>query len=282
MATSISPEKLAAMVGTPSCPLIIGVTRHKRFVEEGRRIAASLWRNHMETDTWAPQIGHGRKLVVYCAQGHNVSQIAAVRLEAAGYDAACLEGGIEAFETAGGLTIRKAAHGVPLDIQAPTVWVTRKRPKIDRIACPWLISRFIDPTAVFHFVDPEWVVDIAEEVGGIPYDIENVHYSHRGETCTFDTILAEFGLDDPALLHLARIVRGADTAMLDLEPQCAGLLAMSLGLSVAHTNDLEQLEQAMVLYDALYSWCRHATGETHNWPAKTKAEAKAKASGKST
>jgi rhodanese-related sulfurtransferase len=266
MATTIAPLDLKVYIGTPGCPAIIAVTRHGRFMEEHRRIAGSLWRDHMKSDEWAPLLGGGRKIVVYCAQGHNVSQIAAARLDAAGYEVAYLEGGIEAFEQAGGPVIRKTGPGVPLDLQVPTVWVTRKRPKIDRIACPWLIRRFIDPAAVFHYVDPQWVVDIAEEIGGIPYDIDGVHYSHRGENCSFDTILTEFGLDEPALLHLARIVRGADTAVLDLEPQCAGLLAMSLGLSAAHANDLEQLEQGMVLYDALYSWCRNAVAETHNWP----------------
>src|SRR5918999_887758 len=122
--------------------------------------------------------------------------------------------------------------GPGVDVAAgQSVWVTRERPKIDRIACPWLIRRFIDPFAIFHFVAAEWVKDVAEEIGGIPYDIKDVHYSHRGAECTFDTLISEFGLTDPPLLHLAKIVRGADTASLNLEPQAAGLLAVSLGLS---------------------------------------------------
>jgi hypothetical protein len=121
---------------------------------------------------------------------------------------------------------------------------------------------------MFHFVAAEWVKDVAEEIGGIPYDIKDVHYSHRGTECTFDTLISEFGLTDPALLHLARIVRGADTASLDLEPQAAGLLAISLGLSAVEADDLVQLEKGMVIYDALYGWCRYATQETHNWPVK--------------
>ena len=133
---------------------------------------------------------------------------------------------------------------------------------------PWLIRRFIDPFAVFHFVPAQWVKDVAEELDAIPFDIEDVHYSHRGETCTFDTLIAEFAIADPALAHLARIVRGADTARLDLEPQSAGLLAISLGLSAIEADDIRQLEAGMPIYDALYGWCRHATGERHNWPAK--------------
>ena len=133
------------------------------------------------------------------------------KLAGLGANVAMLEGGIEAYEQAGGLMVTRDGPGV--DVAAgPSVWVTRERPKIDRIACPWLIRRFIDPQAVFHFVAAEWVKDVAGEIGAIPYDIKDVHYSHRGEDCTFDTLIAEFGLSDPSLDHLARIVRGADTA----------------------------------------------------------------------
>ena len=139
--------------------------------------------------------------------------------------------GAVAWIAAGGPLVAQRPHGIEPGLPAPSVWVTRARPKIDRIACPWLVRRFVDPLAIFHFVTAEWVKDVAEEIGGIPYDIKDVHYSHRGDECTFDTMLQEFGLTDPALLHLARIVRGADTARPDLEPQGAGLLAISLGLS---------------------------------------------------
>jgi hypothetical protein len=146
------------------------------------------------------------------------------------------------------------------------VWVTRARPKIDRIACPWLIRRFVDPTAVFLFVPPSDVVEVAERFGGAPFDIEDVVWSHRGDTCTFDTMVEEFGLGTPPLLHLAAMVRGADTARLELSPEAPGLLAASLGLSRMFADDLEQLEAGMLLYDALYRWSRDATDETHNWP----------------
>ena len=147
------------------------------------------------------------------------------------------------------------------------MWVTRSRPKVDRIACPWLIRRFIDPSAVFLFVLPAEVTAVAERFSATPFDIEGVLWSHRGDTCTFDTMLAEFELKSDALLQLAKIVRGADTARPDLAPQSAGLLAASLGYSRMYRDDLLQLDAAMGLYDAFYRWCRDATAEGHNWPS---------------
>ena len=145
--------------------------------------------------------------------------------------------------------------------------MTRARPKIDRIACPWLIRRFVDPRAVFLFVAPAEVDGVAERFDATPFDIEDVFWSHRGELCTFDVMVEEFGLATEPLLRLATIVRGADTARLDLAPEAPGLLAASLGLSRMYADDLEQLEAGMLLYDAFYRWCRDATDETHNWPA---------------
>ena len=130
-----------------------------------------------------------------------------------------------------------------------------------------MIKRFVDPKAVFLFVSPSEVTAVAERFGATPFDIDGVYWSHRGETCTFDTMIEEFALASPALLHLAKIVRGADTARLDLAPEAAGLVAASLGYSRMFKDDLAQLDAAMVMYDAYYRWCRDATGETHNWPA---------------
>ena len=144
-------------------------------------------------------------------------------------------------------------------------WVTRERPKIDRIACPWLIRRFIDPEAEFLFVPPGEVRSVARTTGAIPYDVPNVELSHVGELCSFDAFLHKYALDDPALADLARIVRGADTARLDLAPQSAGLLAISLGLSQLFEDDHEMLRHGMVVYDALYAWSKHAQGERHTW-----------------
>ena len=144
-------------------------------------------------------------------------------------------------------------------------WITRERPKIDRIACPWLIRRFIDLSAEFIFAPTVDVPRLAKELNAIPFDIEGVELSHDGPLCTFDALLAKYHIDDPALHELAVIVRGADTARLDLAPQAAGLLAISLGLSYNFRDDSEQLRQGMVLYDALYSWCRYVRDETHTW-----------------
>ena len=143
-------------------------------------------------------------------------------------------------------------------------WVTRERPKIDRIACPWLIRRFIDPRAQFLYVPSAEVRAVAKAERAIPYDVPEVQFSHRGELCSFDAFLADFGLDDPALAELALIVRGADTGKLELTPQSPGLLAVSRGLSVNYPDDHAMLEQGMVIYDAFYAWIRSARAELHN------------------
>lgn len=147
-------------------------------------------------------------------------------------------------------------------------WITHERPKIDRIACPWLIARFIDPPAEFLYVPAGDVLRVAEDNGAIPYDIPGVELSHVGELCSFDAFLTKYSLDDPALKLLAVIVRGADTSRLDLTPQSAGLYALSLGLSQNFSNDHEMLKHGRVMYDALYAWCQHCQSETHNWPPK--------------
>jgi len=148
---------------------------------------------------------------------------------------------------------------------ASTRWVTRERPKIDRIACPWLIARFIDPEAEFLYVPTSNVLSAAKETGAVPYDIPDVQFSHDGEFCSFDAFLKTYHLTDPALQQLAVIVRGADTARLDLAPQAAGLAAMSLGLSRIFKDDHEMLKHGMVMYDALYAWCKGGQDELHTW-----------------
>ena len=150
-------------------------------------------------------------------------------------------------------------------------WVTRERPKIDRIACPWLIERFIDSKAEFLFVKPDDVMKIAREKEAVAFDVEGVELSHDGPLCSFDAMLKRYRLNDPALESLAVIVRGADTARMDLAPQCAGLLAISLGLSQLYSDDYEQLRHGFVVYDALYAWLRHVKDETHSWNPQRKA-----------
>jgi hypothetical protein len=146
-----------------------------------------------------------------------------------------------------------------------TKWVTRERPKIDRIACPWLIARFVDPNAEFIYVPSKEVLSAAREKDAVPYDIPDVHFTHDGELCSFDAFLKHYRLEDPALRDLALIVRGADTARLDLAPQAAGLAAISLGLSRNYQDDHEMLKHGMVMYDALYRWCKEGKEEVHTW-----------------
>ncbi|EJZ18080.1 sulfurtransferase/chromate resistance protein, partial [Rhizobium sp. Pop5] len=207
-------------------------------------------------------------VVVVCQRGAKLSHGVAAYLRHAGIEAESLEGGFEAW-ISGGMAVPEAK--LPRrDAEGRTVWVTRARPKIDRIACPWLIRRFVDPDALFLFVPTSEVIAVGERFGAEPFDIEEVFWSHRGELCTFDVMVEEFGLTAAPLLHLARIVRAADTARLDLAPEASGLLAASLGLSRMYSDDLEQLEAGMLLYDAFYRWCRDATEETHNWPSPKK------------
>jgi hypothetical protein len=147
-------------------------------------------------------------------------------------------------------------------------WITRERPKIDRIACPWLIARFIDREPEFLYVPNAQVLDTAERTGAVPYDIPGVEMSHVGELCSFDAFLSKYRLTDPALQQLAAIVRGADTSRLDLTPQSAGLYAISLGLSRNFADDHQMLGHGMVIYDALYAWCKSCQAETHQRPPK--------------
>jgi len=147
-------------------------------------------------------------------------------------------------------------------------WVTRERPKIDRIACPWLIARFIDPAPEFLYVPADRVLAVAAQTGAVPYDVPGVEMTHDGELCSFDAFIGKYQLNDPALRQLALIVRGADTSRLDLTPQSAGLYAISLGLSHRYADDHEMLRHGLVMYDALYAWCKSCQAETHQWPPK--------------
>lgn len=262
---SIDPSELAGLVGTAAAPRIFDVRRLQASQQSNRLLPAATWRDHLAAADWGRQLDPGRPVVVYCVSGHHVSQLAAAALRTIGIDARYLAGGIEAWTARGCVTRLKSevcrAEG------ARSHWVTRTRPKIDRIACPWLIRRFIDPDAVFYFVTPDEVLAAAQALGGISYDIEGAAFTHVGENCTFDTLLEHFGLVDRSLDELALIVRGADTAKLDLAPECAGLLAVSLGNSaLAGADDHVALALGFPVYDALLAWLRSARDETHNWP----------------
>lgn len=263
--TTISVEKLSRLFGTPGCPSLIDVRTDEDFTAEPRLVPGSVRRPHDSVQDWSATISSTSAIVV-CQKGRKLSEGVAAWLRYRGIPADVLEGGFEAWSKAGWPTIPDALIP-PRDKGGRSVWVTRARPKIDRIACPWLIRRFVDPGAVFLFVAPQEVEAVADRFGATPFDVENVFWSHRGEHCTFDVMVEEFGLSTAPLLRLARIVRAADTARLDLEPEAAGLLAASLGLSRMFSDDLAQLEAGMTVYDAFYRWARDATGETHNWPS---------------
>ncbi len=263
--TEILPAQLSRLVGTPTAPAIIDVRTDEDYARQARLIPGSVRRPHSAVADWAKEFGD-RNVVVVCQRGQKLSQGTAALLRHEGIRTETLEGGFVAWLEGTHPTV-DVAKLPPHDVQGRTVWVTRGRPKIDRIACPWLIRRFVDPGAVFLFVSPSEVKAVAERFAATPFDIEDVFWSHRGDLCTFDTMLSEFGLTDPALEKLALIVRGADTARMDLVPEAAGLLAVSLGLSRMYRDDLAQLDAAMIIYDGFYRWCRDASDETHNWPA---------------
>ena len=263
--TEITVAQLSRLIGLPNSPHLIDVRTDEDWAADPRLLPGSRRRGFASPHVWQDEY-RGKSVVVVCQKGLKLSQGVAAWLRHTGIDAQTLEGGFEAWRAAGQPLV-ETAKLPPRDSQGRTVWVTRARPKVDRIACPWLIRRFVDPDAVFLFVAPSEVLPVAERFGATPFDIDGVFWSHRGPACTFDTMLEEFALKSGPLLHLATIVRGADTARPDLAPQAAGLLAASLGLSRMYRDDLAQLEAAMGLYDAFYRWCRDASEETHNWPS---------------
>ena len=262
---SISPEELYAQLGTAAAPLLLDCRRATEFDADNALIVGAVRQAPDAVPYWLKDLRAGRDVVVYCADGSDVSQSTAATLAKTGANVAYLAYGIAGWRERNLPTRRK--------VDAPTdKWVTRAKPKIDRIACPWLIRRFIDPYAAFLYVPPPEVLPTAAKLAAVPYDIEGVELSHEGDRCSFDTFLRIFGIVDSALDHLAAIVRGADTSRHGLTPQCGGLFAISLGLSANFPNDHDMLAHGMVMYDALYMWCRALQSETHNWPAKTRIE----------
>lgn len=277
----ISPHELAARMGRADAPLLLDVRREAKFRESPHLLAGARYCAPEDVAAFAAS-RPPREVVVYCVYGHNVSEDAVTELRAAGWSAYALAGGMaggeDGVDTPQDIAQWRAQRPVTV-VKRPdwgvtgeqaSRWITRERPKIDRIACPWLVRRFIDTRAEFFYVPTPQVLDEARRLGAVAYDIPGAPVSHEGELCSFDTLLKAFGLADPALNMLARIVRGADTDRLELAPQSAGLLAFSLGLSRLHADDDHaMLEAAMPLYDALYAWCRDAQGEPHSWKPET-------------
>lgn len=265
----ISVNQLSRLIGTSVAPVIIDARNAEDFADDPRLIPAAIRCEFPavadNVESVVEQIG-SRHAVVYCQKGLKISEGVAALLRAQGVSAEVLEGGQFGWRDAGMLML----HDIPRNSNGQSVWVTRVRPKVDRIACAWLIRRFVDSNAVFMFVSGSQVLQVAEKFNATPFDVEHVLFSHRESGCTFDTMLQEFGLQGEsmaavALQRLAAVVRGADTDSPDLAPQCAGLLAVSLGLSRLFSDDLEQLEAGLLIYDSMYRWARDAYDEKHDW-----------------
>ncbi len=257
---AITPDKLARLVASPGAPRILDLRHASDEAIPGSRFSSA--------DAPADGVRDASSAnVVVDADGGSAAAAAAAILRSEGVAAEVLEGGFAAWKAEGLPTI-SLTHLPTRHEDGATWWVTRARPKVDRIACPWLIRRFVDPDARFLFVPPAEVLAVAQAHQAEPFDVadEGVFWSHRGELCTFDIMVEAFGLGThEPLTRLAAIVRGADTDRLDVAPEAAGLLAISLGLSRLHADDHAQLEAGMAVYDALYRWCRDAQGERHNW-----------------
>lgn len=281
---SISPADFNARLGRASAPLVLDVRRGARFAESPRLLASAV---RCAPEAVAALIAsiEPRSVAVYCVYGHNVSEDAVAQLRAAGWEAVLVAGGMEGGdpEVDAPDVVAQLRAQPPLSFskrpdwgvtgENASRWITRERPKIDRIACPWLIRRFIDPRAEFFYVPTAQVFCEAARLQAVAFDIPGAPVSHEGERCSFDALLKGFDLHSPALDLLANIVRGADTDQLGLAPQSAGLLALSLGLSRVHArDDLAMLEAAMPMYDALYAWCCdrvRAQDEPHSWKPET-------------
>lgn len=257
---SISIRQLAHEQAAGRFPVLLDVRREERYAEATSTIRGARRRRPDQLSKWAADLPRDAQIVVACVHGHEVSQGATAELQRRGFRARYLVDGIEGWQKA----------GEPMQPKPPAEasrWITRERPKIDRIACPWLVRRFIDADARFLYTPAEQVFVHAEEWQATPYDIPGAAYSHEGEFCSFDTFIAKHGLGgDPTLMRLALIVRAADTGRSELAPQAPGLLAISLGLSAMLQDDDIMLERGMLVYDALYAWCASAVNETHGWP----------------
>ena len=255
----ISGIQLARLIGTPEAPVILDVRTAEDFAADPRLIPCACRADPRRPETALPP-GADRAIVVACQKGGKFSIGAAALLRSQGHRAESLADGWLGWGAAALPTIAASARDQAL-------WVTRHRPKVDRIACPWLIRRFLNPAARILYVAPGAVPEVAAKFDAIPFDIEGVPHSHVGDTCTFDTLLTLWGLHSEALARMALVIRATDTDRHDLAPQAAGLLALSVGLSRQFRDDLAQLAAGMVIYDALYRWARDGFDEGHDWPA---------------
>ena len=250
----ILPQQLLRVIGTPDAPQIVDISIDPDFDEDPYLIPGSFRHPHTDIPGLLARLD-GRPCVVTCQRGIKLSQGLVAWLRGKGVCAQYLSGGMYAWRDHPGAP-RIPAERLPAPVAGSTLWVTRHCPKIDRIACPWLIRRFVDPEARFLFVSPAQVTGVADRYGATPFDLEDTFWSRRGPLCTFDTMLDEFALRTDALDRLAGVVRAAETNAHDRAPQAAGLAAISAGLWCQYADDVARLEAAMGLYDALYRWAR--------------------------
>ena len=261
-----SPAKLFEQLQSEVPPLVVDVRKNEAFLASTYLLPSALRRDPEQVEQWMLTLPAAQTVLVSCVHGHEVSQNTAMALRLHGINAKFLEGGIEDWRE----------QGLPLTVKAAgsaTRWVTRERPKIDRIACPWLVRRFVDANAQFLYVPAEQVQAVAVAEHATAYDVNaavaDTPFTHDGAMCSFDAFIKIYRLSgDAALARLADIVRGADTGQLEVAPQAAGLLAVSLGMSLSHVDDHAMLQALMPVYDALYAWCRDGVAgkdEQHNW-----------------
>ncbi|WP_170570150.1 chromate resistance protein ChrB domain-containing protein [Ruegeria atlantica] len=265
---SITPKQLLRLIGTPQAPVSVDICLEADFETDPFLIPGSVRHSAEDINGIADRIGD-RAAIIICQKGKKLSQGVVSWLRSTGCAAEYLEGGMYGWRDTPDAP-RVPASAVPRRGDGRSVWVTRHRPKIDRIACPWLIRRFVDPDAQFLFVSPSEVEATASIFEGVPFDIPDTFWSHRQDRCTFDTMLDEFQLHTPALDRLATVVRAADTNRHDLAPEAAGLLAISVGLSRQYRDDHQNLEAGLHLYDAMYRWARDGFDEQHDWPTDRK------------
>lgn len=259
----ITVAQLNRLIGTPDCPVIVDISIDPDFAEDPYLIPGSFRHPHTDIEGLKKRLS-GRACVITCQQGIKLSQGMTAWLRGDGIQAEYLKGGMYAWRGDAN-TQRLPFSAIPTPVAGATLWVTRHRPKIDRIACPWLIRRFVDPNARFLFVSPAEVDGVANRYSATAFDVDGAPFTHSGDKCSFDAMLDAFHLHSPALDRMATVIRAADTNRHDLAPEAAGLLALSVGLSRQFKDDQDQLSAGLALYDALYRWARDGQGETHDW-----------------
>jgi len=249
-------DELRRRLGCSGAPMILDVRRREAFDSDDRVIPTAGWRDHGKVEEWAALLPSGVPIVVYCVHGHQVSQSAVAALRAKGIAAQALRHGIEGWRETGAATILKGAEANQREEGCPSRWVTATGPGPDGIACSWFLRRFVDQEARIYFVEAGQVEASAVELDAVPFGVPGVAYGHDGDGCGFEVFLDRFGIDQPLLADLGRIVRGAVLGRLELAPESAGLLALSRGVSVLAGSDHEALERGFPVFDALCAWRR--------------------------